>query len=132
MQIITNNLQQLTLKIQNDCTNTDSTNNVHYNVNSQWNCPGAHDWRMFLRNDARRTQRNVRTDQRVFGLWSVAQTTAVSDGGPVAGRLRWTASASYFYGGQLLLLTSTVASFCFWPTPMEGPRPHPEVYHRMR
>ena len=55
---------------------------------------------------------------------------------------RWPASASYFYGGQLLLLSScfhvgqlllqTVASFCFWPAPMEGPRPHPEVYHRMR
>ena len=69
---------------------------------------------MFLRNDARRTQRNVRTDQRVFGLWSVAQTTAaVSDGGPVTvgGVGQLLLLSSCFYVGQLLL--QTVASFCF-------------------
>ena len=137
-------MQQLIQKIQNDCTNTDSTNNVHYNVNSQWNCPGAHDWRMFLRSDARRTQRNVRTDQRVFGLWSVAQTTAggttasakvkaaESNGGPVAFRRQWSPSASYFLLLRWPASASTVTSFCFWPAPMEGQRPHPEVYHRMR
>ena len=80
---------------------------------------------MFLRNDARRTQRNVRTDQRVFGLWSVVQTTADGtasakvngDGSLVAARRRWPASASVFLlprwpasasnGGQLLLLAGT-------------------------
>ena len=80
---------------------------------------------MFLRNDARRTQRNVRTDQRVFGLWSVAQTTAdgtasakVNGGGKRRRSRRCSAavasvcffllsSSICFNGGQLLLLAGT-------------------------
>ena len=93
--------------------------------------------------DARNAMFEPISECSVF-TWSVAQTTAggttasakvkaaESHGGPVAFRRQWSPSASYFLLLRWPASASTVTSFCFWPAPMEGPRPHPEVYHRMR
>ena len=144
MQIITNNLQQLILKIQNDCTNTDSTNSVHHKMSTHNGIvlePTIEECSCATTHDARNAMFEPISECSVYGLWRrprrMAQrvpksTATVSDGGPVAVRRRWPASASYFSLPRWPASASTVTSFCFWPAPMEGPRPHPEVYHRMR
>ena len=106
--------------IQNDCTNIDSTNSVHHEMSThngivleitieECSCAPTH--------DARNAMFEPISECSVYGLWRRPRRMAqrvpkstVSDGGPVAVRRRWPASASYFF---LLASASTVASFCF-------------------
>ena len=117
------------------------TNSVHHKMSTHNGIvlePTIEECSCATTHDARNAMFEPISECSVF-TWSVAQTTRMaqrvlkaSDSGPVAARRRWPASASYFLLLRWPASASTVTSFCFWPAPMEGPRPHPEVYHRMR
>ena len=72
------NLQQLIQKIQNDCTNTDSTNSVHHKMSTHNGIvlePTIEECSCATTHDARNAMFEPISECSVF-TWSVAQTTA--------------------------------------------------------
>ena len=129
MQIITNNLQQLILKIQNDCTNTDSTNSVHHKMSTHNGIvlePTIGECSCATTHDARNAMFEPISECSVYGLWRRPRRMAQRV--PKSKRRKATAVPSLFGGsGHRLLLTS-----CFyvgqlllqrWPASASGRHP---------
>ena len=124
------NLQQLIQKIQNDCTNTDSTNSVHHKMSTHNGIvlePTIEECSCATTHDARNAMFEPISECSVYGLWRRPRRVA-RQRVPKSKRRKATAVPSPFGGsGHRLLLTS-----CFyvgqlllqrWPASASGRHP---------